>query len=80
MLMSEFLVGSFLLQVLEQREQQAKETEEYAVQERERLNDFEAALKIREESLSEQKLELVSHSHLCMCVVLETFCQMTKFH
>lgn len=80
MLMSEFLVRSFLLQVLEQREQQEKEIKEYAAQERKRLNDFEAALTIREESLSEQKLELVSHSHLCMCVVLETFCQMTKFH
>ena len=80
MLMSEFLVRLFLLQVLEQREQEEKEIKEYAAQERKRLNDFEAALKIREESLSEQKLELVSHSHLCMCVVLETFCQMTKFH
>lgn len=48
------------VQEFETREQQVKETEEYVVQERARLNDFESALKLREETLEEQKIELVS--------------------
>ena len=48
------------VQDFESREQQVRETEEYVLQERARLNDFESALKLREETLEEQKIELVS--------------------
>lgn len=47
-------------QDLDSREQQVRETEEYVVHERARLNDFESALRLREETLEEQKIELVS--------------------
>lgn len=59
----EFLLLTSMIcsvQEFETREQQVKETEEYVVQERARLNDFESALKLREETLEEQKIELVS--------------------
>jgi len=52
------------VQEFETRELQVKETEEYVVQERARLNDFESALKLREETLEEQQIELVSFSLL----------------
>ena len=48
------------VQDFESREQQVRETEEYVVQERARLNDFKSALKLKEEILEEQKIELVS--------------------
>jgi hypothetical protein len=48
------------VQDFESREQQVRETEEYVVQERARLNDFESALNLKEEILEEQKIELVS--------------------
>lgn len=48
------------LQVIEQHEQQVKETEDYVVYERERLHAFEEGLKVREEALEGQKQELVS--------------------
>lgn len=48
------------VQDFESREHQVRGTEEYVVQERARLNDFESALKLREETLEEQKIELVN--------------------
>lgn len=48
------------VQEFETRELQVKETEEYVGQERARLNDFEYSLKLREVTLEEQKIELVS--------------------